>query len=67
MNIDILEQFLINEEQSILNSMKKIDQNANKILFLIDSLIILISGSNFSFNPINVAKCIAVGIVSFED
>ena len=36
MNINKLEQFLINEEQSIFNSMKKIDQNKNKLLFLID-------------------------------
>ena len=36
MIINKLEQFLINEEQSIFNSMKKIDQNKNKLLFLID-------------------------------
>jgi CBS domain-containing protein len=36
MKINKLEQFLINEEESVLTSMKKLDINAHKILFVID-------------------------------
>ena len=42
MNNTKFKQFLINKEESILNSMKKIDQNTNKLLFLIDKSKILI-------------------------
>ena len=36
MSINKLGQFLIKEEESVLISMKKLDENANKILFVID-------------------------------
>jgi len=42
MNANTLKQFLINEEESVLASMKKLDENAHKVLFVIDKSEILI-------------------------
>jgi len=36
MNTSKLEQFLINKKESVLTSMKKLDANAHKVLFVID-------------------------------
>tara|TARA_B100000787_G_scaffold34957_1_gene24303 strand:+ start:5439 stop:6512 length:1074 start_codon:yes stop_codon:yes gene_type:complete len=36
MNINKLKQFLVNEEDSVLTSMKKLDKNAHKVLFVIN-------------------------------